>query len=111
MKESKLSKSLLATIIVIALSAPAIAFADAKRNLKVESVKVSFADLNLEKQEGAKALYRRLQHASKQVCGVRGLRQPGNLKSIGKTRQCYREVLTGAVEKIDRNLVTQIHNS
>ena len=65
MKESKLAGSLLAAIIVVALGAPAIASADAKSDLQGVSVKVSYADLNLEKQEGAKALYRRLQQASR----------------------------------------------
>jgi len=111
MKKSKMFKSLLATIIVITLSAPAIALADAKSELKGKSVKVSFADLDLNKQEGAKTLYRRLQRASKQVCGLRGLRKMGAVKQISETRQCYSEVLTGAVEKIDNRLVTQIHNS
>ena len=55
MKESKLAGSLLAAIIVVALGAPAIASADAKSDLQGVSVKVSYADLNLEKQEGAKA--------------------------------------------------------
>ena len=70
MKESKLFKSLLAAIVVVALSAPTIASADGKNELKGVSVKVSYADLNLEKQEGAKALYRRLQQASKRACDV-----------------------------------------
>ena len=108
---SKLFKSLLTTIIVVALNTPAIALADAKSELKGQSVKVSFADLDLNKQEGAKTLYRRLQQASKQVCGLRGLRKIGAVKQINETRQCYRDVLTGAVEKVDNRLVTQIHNS
>jgi UrcA family protein len=111
MKKSKLFKSLLTSIIVITLSAPAIGLADAKSELKGKSVKVTFADLDLTKQEGAKALYRRLQQASKQACDVRGLKVEGTLKRISEARQCYREALTGAVEKVDSKLVTQIHDS
>jgi len=110
MKESKLFKGLLATIIAIVLGAPTIASADAKSGLQGISVKVSYGDLNLEKQEGAKALYRRLQQASKRACDVRGLTVEGSLKRVTEARQCYREALSAAVDKIDNELVTQIHN-
>ena len=111
MKESKLFKGLLATIIVVALGAPTIASADAKSELKGVSVKVSYADLNLEKQEGAKALYRRLQQASKQACDVQPLRNAGSVKRIIETKLCYREALTEAVAEVDNELLTEIHNS
>ena len=111
MKKSKLFKSLLAAIIVVVFGAPTIVSADAKHGLKGVSVKVSYADLNLEKQEGAKALYRRLQQASKQACDVRGLSVEGSLRRATEARQCYHEALSAAVAKIDNELVTQIHNS
>ncbi len=111
MKESKLFKSLLATIIIVAISAPTIASAGARNDLKGVSVKVSYADLNLEKQEGAKALYRRLQQASKRACGYRGLKISGTVKRMIETQQCYREALSAAVENIDNERLTQIHSS
>ena len=110
MKESKLFKSLLAVFIVVVLGALPIASADAGSGLKGVSVKVSYADLKLETKEGAKALYWRLKHASKQVCDVRGLIVEGSLRRVRETRQCYRETLSAAVEKVDNELVTQIHN-
>ena len=110
MKESKLFKSLLAVFIVVVLGAPQIASADARSGLKGVSVKVSYGDLKMEMKEGANALYWRLKQASKQVCDVRGLKVEGTLKRIRETRQCYRETLSAAVEKIDNELVTQIHN-
>ena len=111
MKESKLFKGLLATIIVIALGAPAIASADAKSELKGVSIKVSYDDLNLEKQEGAKALYRRLKQASRQACDYRGMKVAGSLKRMTQTKQCYRETLTEAVVELNNELVTELHNS
>ena len=110
MKESKLFKSLLAVFIVVVLGAPPIASADAGSGLKGVSVKVSYADLKLETKEGANALYWRLKQASKQACGVRGLKVEGSLKRTREARQCYREALSLAVEQIDNELVTQIHN-
>ncbi len=110
MKESKLIRSLLAVFIVVVLGAPPTASADARSGLKGVSVKVSYADLKLETKEGANALYWRLKGASKQACDVRGLRVEGSLKRMRETRQCYRETLSAAVEKIDKELVTQLHN-
>jgi UrcA family protein len=111
MKESKIYKSLLATIVVVALGAPAIASADATSELQGKSVKVSYADLNMGKQEGAKTLYRRLQQASKQACDVRSLQQEGSLKRLGEAKQCYNDALSEAVEELDNELLTKIHNS
>jgi len=111
MKESKLFRSLLAIIIVVALGAPTFASAGTKSELQGASVKVSYADLDLEKLVGAKALYRRLQNGSKQACGVRTLKAGGTVQRMMKSRRCYREVLSAAVEKVDNYLVTQIHNS
>jgi len=111
MKELKLFKSLLATIVVVALGAPVVASADAKSELEGVSLKVSYADLNLEKQEGAQALYRRLQQASKQVCDYRGLKISGSIKQLAKAQQCYHKALAVAVEDLDNKLVTEIHNS
>ena len=111
MKESKIYKGLMATIIVVALGAPAIASADTGSELKGTAVKVSYADLNLEKQEGAKTLYRRLQQASRRACGYRGLRVAGSVESRAEARQCYDVTLSATVEKLDNELVTQIHNS
>ena len=111
MKESKLFKGLMATIIVAALGAPAIASADANGELKGVSVKVSYADLNLEKQEGAKTLYRRLQQASRRACDVTSLGIEGSVHRMVEARQCYREALSEVVERLDNELVTQIHNS
>ena len=111
MKESKLFKGLLATIIVVALGAPAFASADAKSELKGVSIKVSYDDLNLEKQEGAKALYRRLKQASRQACDYRGMKVAGSLKRMTQTKQCYRETLTEAIVELNNELVTELHNS
>ena len=111
MKESKLVKSILATIIVVALGIPAIASADSKSDLEGVSVKVSYADLNLAKLEAAEILYRRLQHASEQACGVTSLRNSGSVQRVRDSKLCYRETLTAAVERVDNNLLSQIHSS
>ena len=72
MKESKMIKGVVATIAVVAFSAPAFASADA--GLKGRMEKVLYADLNVDRKRGAEILYQRLQQASKRVCGVESIR-------------------------------------
>ena len=111
MKESKLFKSLLATIFVVALGAPAIASAGNMNEVEDVLIRVSYADLNVEKERGAQTLYRRLKQASKKVCDYRGLNITGSVGRLMETRRCYREALSAAVEKIDNEMVTNLHNS
>jgi UrcA family protein len=111
MKESKLFKSLLATIVVVALGAPAIASAGNMNEVENVSVRVSYADLNIENERDAQSLYRRLKQASKQACDYHGgLFNAGSLNRLTETRRCYEEALSAAVEKLDNETVTNIHN-
>jgi UrcA family protein len=106
MKESKIVKGVVATVAVIAFSLPAIASAD---ELKGRAEKVTYSDLNVEKEEGAKSLYRRLQQASKRVCGVEPMKNAGGIREITAQQRCYRESLDQVVAKIDNATLTEIH--
>ncbi len=105
MKKSKLVTSFMATIVFVALGAPAVA------SVGSESIKVSYADLNLEEEDGALSLYRRLKQASKLACDYRGLNIAGSVDRMAETRQCYLAALSGAVERIDNEMLTKLHNS
>ena len=111
MKESKILKGLIASIAVIVMSFPVIASATPDSGLKGKAVKVTYADLNVEKQAGAKVLYRRLQQASKEACGVRTLVNAGSVRTLSNMQKCYRSALTAAVEKVDSDELTKIHES
>ena len=106
---SKILKILVASIIVFALGAPAIASAAPQSSLEGTAVKVSFADLNLQKAAGAEALYRRLQNAAKQACGVRSLQIEGSVRKFAEARSCYRNALSAAVAEVDNERVSDIH--
>jgi UrcA family protein len=108
MKESKLMRGIIASVALIVLSAPAIASAD---ELKGKAVKVSYTDLNLEKEVGAKILYRRLQQASKQACGGESFNNAGSVKIMSEMKACYRTTLAAAVEEVDKAELTRIHES
>ncbi len=105
MKESKLFRSLAATFVVIGLGASSIVLAQTGTPVNIT---VSYADLNLENEEGAKALYRRLQNASKKACGSTAGQSSG---IIGRVHfdQCYRETLADLVEKVDSANLTRVH--
>ena len=111
MKESKLFKSLLTVVVIVALGVPTIASAGDRSELKGTSVKVSYAALNVETEKDALLLYRRLKQASEQVCDYRRLSSAGSVKRVAEINQCYRDALSGAVKQVDNELVTNIHNS
>ncbi len=113
MKESKLFKSLAATFVVIVLSGPAVVLASTSSHLETNKATVSYADLNLENEEGVRVLYQRLEHASKEVCGFASLKIPeSHLARSSRrraTHQCYRHTLSNAVDKFDNEDLTRIH--
>ncbi len=115
MKESKLFKRLVATFLVTVLGGPAVVLANTISYIEVGKASVSYADLNLESEEGVRVLYRRLKLASNKLCSATPPRIAGSLPNIylGKygqeTRQCYREALSNAVAKIDNEDLTRIH--
>ena len=109
MKESKLFKSLVATFVVIVLGGPAVVLADTTSYFEVGKASVSYADLNLESEEGVRVLYRRLKRASKEACGGGSLRHSRSIIMKSSRLQCYRETLSNAVDNIDNEDLTRIH--
>lgn len=106
MKESKLIKGVVATVAVIAFALPAVSSAS---ELKGRAEKVTYSDLNPDKETGAEILYRRLQQASKRVCGVESMKNAGGIRAVSEQRSCYRETLDEAVAKINNVTLTKIH--
>ncbi len=109
MKESKVFKSLVATFLVIVLSGPAVVLADTSSRLVTNKCTVSYADLNLENEEGVRVLYGRLQHASREMCDMASIGRPGYLHLQSEARQCYRDSLSNAVDEIDNENLFRIH--
>ena len=109
MKESKLFKSLVATFVVIVLVGPAVVLADTPSYIEDAKATVSYADLNLENEESVRVLYRRLQRASKEVCGVTSRLIAGSIGHFQGTQQCYRETLSNAIDKFDNEDLTRVH--
>lgn len=70
------------------------------------SVVVRFAELDLQRAEGAATLYARLQHAARFVCDDATLVDGEARRAV---RRCVRGALDDAVERIDRPLLTRLH--
>ncbi len=110
MKESKLFKKFVVTCVVTVLGGPAVVLASTQNPFH-ESPKasVSYADLNLESEEGVRVLYRRLQYASKVVCSSKSLKITLSPFVNYQVRGCYRHTLSDAVDKVDNEALTHIH--
>ncbi len=71
-------------------------------HIQTNNAAVSYADLNLENEEDVQVLYRRLEHATEKVCRLSASRIViSNSNRSHAYKQCYRETLAEAVEKID----------
>ncbi len=109
MKEPKLFKSLVATFVVIVLSGPAVVLAGTPSYFEDTEITVSYADLNLNTEKDVQTLYKRLQHASKEVSGFRSLTTVGDVGRFQKLRQYYNETLSNAVESVNNERLSEIH--
>ena len=74
-------------------------------------ISVSFADLNIDNEAGARVLYGRLQAASASVCKMDTYRELGSLAAVAKAEACYADTLDKAVAKIGSTALDKIHTS
>lgn len=102
-------KSGLLSLLLAGAAIPAIATAAAPTQIDDTSIKVSYADLNIESEAGASVLYLRLRRASEEVCGIRVHEINGSLVN-SKARACFREALEAAVDKVDSDALKKIHS-
>jgi UrcA family protein len=103
-------KSWLSSLLVIGVAVPAIGLAATPSQLDDVSIRVSYADLNIQSEAGAKVLYSRLKRASEQACGIQSHVINGSLVATLRARNCFRDTLEASVEKIDSEALTEIHS-
>ena len=108
MKTINLGKSIVTGTLVLFLALPAVATAGSK--VSDTSIKVSFADLDISKQEGLQALYRRLQGAAEEACGPITYTEAGNLTQLSHNKRCYQETLSRAVDKVGNDALQALHS-
>lgn len=73
------------------------------------SITVSYSDVAFGNTEGAASVYRKLKVAARRVCNVDNGSKDLSIQIA--TRECYREALENAVQKIDRPTLTALHAS
>ncbi len=84
--------------------------ADTISYVEVGKASVSYADLNLESEEGVRVLYRRLKRASQKVCGIRPKKIYGSsVYHMWESQRCYRATLSHSVDKVDNDDLTRMH--
>ncbi len=86
----------------------AVAIVDVRRE-EDTAASVSYSDLDLSTEAGLVTLYKRLQGTSDAVCGPRSLGEAGSFEQLTFNKQCYRDVLTKAVAKINNAKLDEIH--
>ncbi len=109
MNISQSRKQLLAVVLGVAFSTPAISTAGTMPLEKdVNSVTVSFADLNLSNDSGVETLYQRLKTAVRRSCGTVSARQ---LNLFRPTKECVKKALAEAIDSIDNEKLNKLHSS
>ena len=105
-------KTIVAGVSALALATFALPVAAATPTQFDDSrISVSFADLNIDNEAGARVLYGRLQQASASVCNMDSYRELGSLAAVAQAEACYEETLNKAVAKIDSDALKKIHSS
>ncbi len=75
------------------------------------TVRVSYADLNIHNEAGARVLYQRLKSATAEACDLDSYSRDRSLSRYTSARECYEDTLTQAVNQIDSEALKDIHAS
>ena len=96
----------MATLIAIILGGPAVVLADTP-NFFEEGAKttVSYADLNIESEEGLQELHKRLRHATRKVCNVTSPMSAGT----AAWRACNRNTFADVVDNFNSEHMDCMH--
>ena len=103
----KIIVAVLSALLLAAFAAPA----HASSSPLGASISVSFVDLNIHNEAGAKVLYGRLQSAAASVCELDTFRELGSLARVADAESCFAETLDKAVARIDSDALKKIHAS
>jgi UrcA family protein len=98
-----------ATVALAAVVLPVCAFASAPVEVDNDKVRVTFSDLDIHHESGAKVLYSRLQQASRTACDVGSLTTLGSIERTTAAKACYAETLDRFVSRIDSDALKEIH--
>lgn len=106
-------RKLLPAVLILALITPGISQAALNKFVPNENVVVSFADLDLSRDDAVLALYQRLQKAANEACandyhGIGPRIIATRIRNL--TRGCSEEALDNAVKQVNNPGLTDLHN-
>ena len=109
MRNRGIKTVILASLVVLGL--PSITMAASPNQFGEGTIKVAYGDLDINTMAGARTLYARMEKAAEVGCDLRPYRELGSLSRYKESRSCYNKILTAAVERIDSETLTKVHNS
>ena len=92
--------------ILLAGAAPALAQPDGRTAI---SVKVTYRDLDLSSEAGAKVLYQRIRHAAVEACG--GMPELRDLDRVAAYDQCHKLAVQAGVARVNAPMLKAMANS
>ncbi len=75
------------------------------------TIKVKYEDLNINKEAGARVLYKRLRDATAEVCDKSSFSRDRSLSRLGDAKDCFEKTLDKAVLQVNNPVLTKIHTS
>ena len=90
---------------ISALALPLMASASSK------NIRLSFEKSELSSVNGQKRVYKRIQDASRELCGSSKLQITGSLQRSRDNQECYEGTLTAAVNRLDNSAVKALHTN
>ena len=65
----------------------------------LQTMTVSYADLDLSTAEAQETLYYRISRAARKVCGSSNLRRVGSVKRVAENKSCYENAMAQALSQ------------
>lgn len=96
---------------LVALGVPSLTMAASPSYLDEGTIKVAYGDLNINTVAGARTLYARIEKAAEIGCDLRPYSEVGSIKRYNESRTCYKKNVSAAVERINSETLTKVHNS
>ena len=100
-----------ASAIVLGMSLIASAAAAPHSLYEEVTIRVSYEDLDINKEAGARMLYKRLRNASAQACDRSSYSRDRSLSRLGDAKDCFEQILNKAVLQVNNPILTKIHTS
>lgn len=103
-----IAKSIVAISLVAALTGFSVSAHAATSAVKVRSVTVRYAELDLAKPQGVEALYMRIGGAARRVCRADSSLR---LRDRANSSSCHQDAIGRAIEQVNLPTLTDLHRA